>query len=136
MKNSLVERMSQRELNKQRAKERPYDSTDDGYYWWQLHSGDFLQKTSLLSPEAVGCFTLLTVHLIRHPFIPKDESAIKLICKNADSKSIGRALKMLEENETGYYSSDISKHRIKVHNKAIQRAIAGQKGALARWNKS
>lgn len=106
---------------------------DNRFFWFPLHSGDFLSKTASLSAQEIGCFILLLVHLTRHKRLPGTFKELRRICKGANEKAVKAAVALLDSDEEGFYCEDLETFRKKSVSISIQKSIAGKKGALKRW---
>lgn len=104
-------------------------------FWFPLHSGDFLSKSSLLSCEACGCYILLLVHLCRHGHIANKRRQISQVCKGASPASIKAALGLLQRSDNGFFCEELEEQRQKLMAQKLRKSMAGKIGAASRWNK-
>lgn len=108
---------------------------DDSFFWFPLHSGDFLSKTAHLSATETGCYVLLMVHLCRHERLPGTMAELRRICRGEARQRVEAALRLLEVDGEGYYSKLLREQKGKVAANAAIKSAAGKAGANARWSK-
>lgn len=106
---------------------------EDKFFWFPLHSGDFLSKTATLSAGEVGCFILMLVHLTRHKYLPNKICELRRICRGEKAATIKAARRILEQDNLGYYSKEIEAFKGRAAENAHKKSLAGKKGAAARW---
>lgn len=107
---------------------------DDKFFWFPLHSGDFLSKTSTLSCSEVGVYVQFLVHLTRFDRLPNKPLELKRIAKGEGVRTIKAALNLLAVDSKGYYSKEIEKHKKQSQANALKKSEAGREGARARWD--
>lgn len=106
----------------------------DSFFWFPLHSGDFLSKTATLTSQQIGCYILLLVYLTRNNRLPSKMQDLQMICKMEKPPSIRAALRLLEKDQHGYFSKELEEFKVKSILNSTKKSIAGKKGARARWN--
>jgi uncharacterized protein YdaU (DUF1376 family) len=106
---------------------------DDRFFWFPLHSGDFLSKTATLSAQEVGCYILMLVHLTRYERLPQKMNELRRICRGEKPTIIKSALRCMESDSVGFYSKELAAYKKKAANNSLKKSLAGQKGARARW---
>lgn len=108
---------------------------DSRFFWFPLHAGDFLSKTTTLSYGEIGVYILFLIYLTRHNTIPFNEKLIRAIAKNARKKTITNALALLDKTKRGYISKDIKAHKLNAETLSEKRSRAGKLGAVKKWEK-
>jgi len=109
---------------------------EEKFFWFPLHSGDFLSKTATLSAQEVGCYILMLVHLTRHERLPKKAAELRRICRGEKPTVVKGALRLMEMDDDGYYSMEVEEFKAKAATNSVKKSLAGKKGAAARWRKT
>lgn len=109
------------------------NSEKEKFFWFKLHSGDFLTETSLYSARQIGCYILLKIYLTRNMRLPGKMAELRRICKNERADIINSVLCNFAVDSLGYYDLDIADQKLKAAEKSFKNKISGRAGARERW---